>query len=116
MPIDPVTLLAEEIRNLEKQVHALCKREGAYDRQVMEAVNAMVDRLRALYGDLLETDPTSAPGAGELIRIAADRLPFAQGRYASHLYRIAERLGAGERLPSDLIWLRALVEALGEEP
>jgi hypothetical protein len=116
MPIDPVILLAEEIRSLEKQVHALCKREGAYDRQVMEAVNRMVGRLRALYGDLLETDPTSAPGAGELIRIAADRLPFAQGRYASHLYRIAERLGAGERLQSDLIWLRALVEALGEEP
>ena len=61
-------------------------------------------------------DLTSAPGAGELIRIAADRLPFAQGRYASHLYRIAERLCAGERQPADLVWLRALAEALDEEP
>jgi hypothetical protein len=54
-------------------------------------------------------------GAGELIRFAADRLPFAQGRYASHLYRIADRLAAGERNQSDLIWLRALTEALTEE-
>ncbi len=114
MPIDPVLLLAEEIRTLEKQVHAICK--GTYDREQMEAVNLMVGRLRALYGDLLETEPVSAPGAAELIRIAADRLPFAQGRYASHLYRIAERLGGGERQPADLIWLRALAEALEEDP
>ena len=115
MPIDPIILLAEEIRTLEKQIHTVCKREGAYDRQGMEAVNLMVGRLRALYGELLETMPTSAIGAGELIRIAADRLPFAQGRYASHLYRIAERLGAGERAQADLIWLRALAEALAED-
>lgn len=115
MPIDPIILLADEIRTLEKQIHAICKREGAYDRQGMEAVNLMVGRLRTLYGELLETMPTSAIGAGELIRIAADRLPFAQGRYASHLHRIAERLGAGERTQADLIWLRALAEALGED-
>jgi hypothetical protein len=115
MPIDPIILLADEIRTLEKQIHTVCKREGAYDRQGMEAVNLMVGRLRALYCELLETMPTSAIGAGELIRIAADRLPFAQGRYASHLYRIAERLGAGERAQADLIWLRALAEALGED-
>lgn len=114
MPIDPVLLLTEEIRGLEKQVHAICK--GPYDRDQMETVNLMVGRLRALYGDLLEIEPVSAPGAGELIRIAADRLPFAQGRYASHLYRIAERLSAGQRQPADLIWLRALAEALAEEP
>jgi hypothetical protein len=115
MPIDPIILLAEEIHTLEKQIHTTCKREGAYDREGMEAVNVMVGRLRALYSELLETMPTSAIGAGELIRIAADRLPFAQGRYASHLYRIAERLGAGERAQADLIWLRALTEALGED-
>ena len=114
MPIDPVLLLTEEISGLEKQVHAVCK--GTYERAQMEKVNLMVGRLRALYGELLETEPVSAPGAGELIRIAADRLPFAQGRYASHLYRIAERLAAGERQPADLVWLRALAEALSEEP
>ncbi len=114
MPIDPVLLLVEEIRGLEKQVHAACK--GSYERAKMEGVNLMVGRLRALYVELLETEPTSAPGAGELIRIAADRLPFAQGRYAGHLAGIAGRLAAGERLPTDLIWLRALAEALGEEP
>ena len=115
MPIDPVILLAEEIHTLEKQVHTVCKRDGAYDREGMEAVNLMVDRLRGLYSELLETTPTSAIGAGELVRFAADRLPFAQGRYASHLYRIAERLTAGERSQADLIWLRALVEALAND-
>ncbi len=115
MPIDPVILLAEEIRELEKQIHAAIKHEGAYDRDGMEAVNRKVERLRILYADLLETSPTSALGAGELIRFAADRLPFAQGRYAGHLTRIAERLAAGQRQQADLIWLRAVAEALGEE-
>lgn len=115
MPIDPVILLAEEIRGLEKKIHAVCKSEAGYDRTAMEAVNRMVERLRTLYRELLETDPSSALGAGELIRIAADRLPFAQGRYASHLYRIADRLAAGNRSHADLIWLRALTEALTEE-
>jgi hypothetical protein len=114
MPIDPVILLVEQIRALEKQIHASCQRT-AYDRERMEVVNGMVERLRAHYGDLLKTAPVSAPGAGELIRIAADRLPFAQGRYASHLYSIAERLCAGQRLPSDLIWVRALADALSGE-
>lgn len=116
MQIDPVIILAEKIRTLEKKIHAVCKREGAYDREAMDAVNLMVERLRKLYSELLETIPTSALGASELIRIAADRLPFTQGRYASHLYCIAERLGAGERTQTDLIWLRALAEALGEDP
>ena len=115
MPIDPVILLAEEIRALEKQIHTVCKREGGYDRDGMEAAARMVRRLQTLYGELLDTPPTSAIGAGELIRIAADRLPFAQGRHANHLYRIAERLAGGERLQTDLIWLRALAEALGED-
>jgi hypothetical protein len=115
MPIDPIILIADEIRALEKQIHAACKRDDSHDREGMKAVNRMVVRLRALYDELLETWPTSVLGAGELIRFAADRLPFAQGRYASHLYRIAGRLSAGERNQADLIWLRALSEALTEE-
>lgn len=115
MPIDPVLLLAEEIRTLEKQIHAAIKREGAYDREGMEAVNRKVERLRVLYTDLLETNPTSVLGAGELIRFAADRLPFNHGRYASHLHRVADRLAAGERHQADLIWLRAVAEALDGE-
>lgn len=103
MPIDPVILLAEDIHSLEKQIHTACKQSGTYDRQGMEAVNGMIGRLRALYAELLETPPTSVIGAGELIRFAADRLPFAQGRHASYLYRIADRLAGGERAQADLI-------------
>lgn len=113
MPMDPVVLLVEQIRGVEKQIHASCRGPG-YDRERMEAANGMIGQLRALYGELLKTEPESAPGAGEMIRIAADRLPFAQGRYASHLYRIADRLCAGERQPADLIWVRALAEALAD--
>ena len=115
MPIDPILLIADEIRALEKQIHGVCKPGGTYDREGMEAVNVMMGRLRRLYTELLEVPPTSAIGAGELIRFAADRLPFSQGRYASHLYRIADRLTAGERTQADLIWLRALAEALAED-
>lgn len=115
MPIDPILLIADEIRTLEKQIHGVCKPGGTYDRDGMEAVNVMMGRLRRLYTELLDVPPTSAIGAGELIRFAADRLPFAQGRYANHLYRIADRLAAGERTQADLIWLRALAEALAED-
>lgn len=115
MPIDPVVLLAETIRSLERQIHTAMKSEGGYDRNRQEAISLMLKRLRTLNADLLETCPISALGAGELIRIAADRLPFAHARYAGHLYRIAGRLAAGDRQQSDLIWLRALTEALSEE-
>ena len=115
MPIDPTLLLADEIRSLEKQIHAACKPGGAYDRDGMEAVNVMMGRLRRLYEELLEIPPNSAIGAAELIRFATDRLPFSQGRYASHLCRIADRLAAGERTQADLIWLRALAEALAAD-
>ena len=47
-----------------------------------------------------------------LIRIIAARMPASQARYSNHLGRIADRLEAGTRLHADLVWLRALAEAL----
>lgn len=115
MRIDPVLPLAEEIRQLEKRIHVECEcNRVQYDRDRMEVIGQLVRCLRSRYEELLETEPTSALGASELIRIAASRLPFSQGRYAAHLYRIADRLAAGKRLPADLVWLRALTEALND--
>jgi len=56
--------------------------------------------------------PTSALGAGELVRLAAQRLPFSLARYADHFNQIADRLGAGRREHSDLVWLRSMRAAL----
>jgi hypothetical protein len=113
--IDPVLLLADEIRSLEKQLHAVIKPGGVYRREPMAGANAIVERLRLLYVKLLETDPTSAVGAGELIRFAAERLLPGQRCYADHLHCIASRLAAGQRPQSDLIWVRAVAEAMAEE-
>ncbi len=116
MAIDPVVLLVEEIRTLEAELRTQCKLNSAdYTTGRMELVNVIVARVRALYTHLLETVPSSALGAGELLHIAATRLPFSHSRYASHLHRVSDRLGAGQRLHTDLVWLRALAEALADD-
>ena len=113
MRIDPVLPLADEIRQLEKKIHAESELNRVqYDRGRMETISQLLRCLCRRYEELWETEPTSALGASELIRFAASRLPFSQGCYAAHLHRIADRLAAGKRLPADLVWLRALTEAL----
>lgn len=112
MAIDPVILLAEDLRTTET---ALDRATKLYSRERRredgELVNMLLERMKRLYNDIYETVPTSALGAAELVRMAARRLPFAYSRYASHLHDIAERLSDGRRLHSDLIWLRALEAA-----
>jgi len=115
MTIDPVILLAEDLRATEA---ALDKASQLYSREHRredgELINLLLGRIRRLYHDIHETVPTSALGAGELVRMAARRLPFSYSRYASHLHEIAARLSSGQRVHSDLVWLRALQAALGE--
>jgi predicted ATPase len=113
MIIDPVVLLAEDLRMAET---ALAKATRIYRTdglaQEGELVTMLLGRVRRLFGELLETVPTSAIGAAELVGMAAQRLPFSYARYAAHLHEIAERLAMGQRLHSDLVWLRALQAAL----
>jgi hypothetical protein len=115
MTIDPVILLAEDLRSTEA---ALGKATQLYStehrREDGELVNLLLARMKRLYHDIFETVPTSALGAGELVRLAAKRLPFSYSRYAAHLHEIADRLSLGRRLHPDLVWLRALQAALGE--
>jgi hypothetical protein len=115
MTIDPVIMLAEDIRSTEA---ALDKAAQLYSKDHRpedgELVNLLLGRMKRLYHDLHETVPTSALGAGELVRMAARRLPFSHSRYSFHLHEIADRLSVGRRIHTDLVWLRALEAAMGE--
>lgn len=113
MQLDPVIVLADRIRQAEAELQAQCNANNQrYSLKRAEAINLLLQCVRGMYESLLETTPTSALGAGELIRVAARRLPFSHARYANHLDRIADRLGAGQRLHCDLVWLRAMADAL----
>jgi hypothetical protein len=115
MAIDPMVLLAEDLRSTEA---ALDEASRAYFREHRkedgEMVNVLIARLKRLYGETLKTAPTSALGAAELVRIAARHVPFTHARYATHLQEIADRLSLGQKDHADLIWLRALQAALAE--
>ena len=114
MDMDPVVLLADDLRVAEQALRTAIHRYEA-DRSVEngEAVNALLASIKSLNRELAETVPTSAMGASELVRLAARRLPFALARYADHFNQVADRLGSGRREHSDLIWLRAMRAALG---
>ena len=115
MTIDPVVLLAEDLRMLEA---ALSKATQTYQasgrREDGERVNGLLGRIHGAFSDLFETVPTSAVGAAELVGMAARRLPVSYSRYATHLQEIADRLSKGRRTHSDLVWLRALQAALAD--
>ena len=113
MEIDPVVLLAEELRATESALQAAVQRyEVDHLRENGEKVSELLKSIKTLYRDLAETAPTSAMGAGELVRLAAQRLPFSLTRYVDHFQEVAARLSAGRREHADLIWLRAMVAAL----
>jgi hypothetical protein len=106
MPIDPVVVLAEELRSTEMTMQTAC------DDKERETFTRLMAKTIVLYRELFETVPTSAIGAGELVRIAARHLPVSDAGYAAQMRQIADRLGSGQRLHTDLIWMRAMVKAL----
>ena len=109
MPIDPVVILAEELRIAESTLRT------ASERRPGEAQTGLMARVVSVYKELVETVPTSALGAAELIFVAAGSLPSAGDAYASHLRSIADRLMSGQRLQADLIWLRAAAQKLAQD-
>ena len=113
MQMDPVVLLAEELRANEVALRSAIQRyEKDHARENGETVNSLLNAIKSLYRDLFETMPTSALGAAEMLRMAAQRLPFSMARYTSHFHEVADRLGAGRREHADLVWLRAMRVAL----
>jgi hypothetical protein len=117
MAIDPVILLISDLQENERRLVAECKLQARCycpDRAGLTA--RLLGRIRALYNELQETTPTSAIGAGELIRIIVQRLPDAYARYGRNLEEVADRLGAGQRHHADLLWIRALSEMMAEDP
>jgi hypothetical protein len=113
MAIDPVVVLSEELRDAENTLHAACRdNPDALRGKSGEEICALTARIREISSEIFETRPTSALGAGILVRMAAERLPFSYGSYTKHFHEIAERLGAGQRELADIIWLRAMRTAL----
>jgi len=113
MEIDPVVVLADELRATEKALRSAVRRyELDQVQENGETVNALLATLKSLYRDIAETHPTSAMGAGEMVRLAAQRMPFSLARYTPHFHEVADRLGQGRREHADLIWLRKMRAAL----
>lgn len=113
MAIDPVVVLAEELRATESALRqAVHRYELDQARENGEVVNTLLASIKSLYRDLAETRPTSAMGASEMVRLAAQRLPFSLSRYVNHFHEVADRLGEGRREHADLVWLRAMRAAL----
>ena len=113
MEIDPVVVLADELRATEVALRQAVRRyELDQAQENGEAVNTLLASLRSIYRDIAETRPTSAMGASEMVRLAAQRLPFSLSRYVSHFHEVADRLSEGRREHADLVWLRAMRAAL----
>lgn len=113
MPIDPVVLLAEELRVAEQALHRACKTDrNALCGRSGEEICDLTARIKDLATEIVETKPTSALGAAVLVRMAAERLPFAYAAYTKHFHEIAGRLDEGQRMLADLVWLRAMRTAL----
>jgi translation initiation factor 2B subunit (eIF-2B alpha/beta/delta family) len=113
MSIDPVVLLAEELRGAATALRTATQIYRRDSRQQNgKTVKELLVTIKSLYSDLAETMPTSALGAGELVRLVAQLLPSPLAQYASHFNQVAARLCEGKRTQSDLVWLRAMQAAL----
>src|ERR1700752_3455824 len=98
MEIDPVVVLAEELRAPESALrNAVHRYELDQAQENGEAVNSLLNSLKSIYRDMAETIPTSALGASEMVRLAAQRLPFSLSRYVDHFNEVADRLSEGRR-------------------
>jgi hypothetical protein len=81
MDMDPVVRLAEELRTSEQALRSAVRRyEMDRSQENGESVNALLAAIKSLHRELTQTVPTSAMGASELVRMAAQRLPFSLAR------------------------------------
>ena len=115
MKIDPVLLLSEEIRSAEAALREVTRQQNRGDgKDHGRLLNLMLERVRRLNAELIETRPTSAGGSAELLRLAASRFSFSQSRFIKRLHDIADDLSGGRCNGADLVWLRAVEVAARE--
>ncbi|MBN9589046.1 MAG: hypothetical protein BGN85_03010 [Alphaproteobacteria bacterium 64-11] len=113
MEIDPVVVLADELRATEAALRSAMQRyEKNHKRENGDAVDRLLESVKVLRRDVFTTVPTSALGAGELVRMVAQYLPFTFATYSTHFHEVADRLSAGQRRHDDLVWLRSMRAAL----
>jgi hypothetical protein len=106
MAMDPVVVLSHELSTAEQAL------KEARVRKDEKTALRLIARISLLNEDLYNVVPTSALGAAELLRRAALSLPTSAATYAHHMMEIANRLTAGTRNFTDLIWLRSMRPAL----
>jgi hypothetical protein len=106
MRMDPVILLAEELRGLEQALRIATSERRA------DVAHCLMLQIRLLRNCLTDSTPTSALGASELLRLAVEYLPQPLSELASRLVAIADRWSEGERMLDDMIWLRAVADTL----
>ena len=98
MEIDPVVVLADELRATEAALRAAMRRyEKSRKRENGSAVDSLLESVKTLRRDIFKTVPTSALGAGELVRLVAQYLPFSFATYTTQFHEVADRLSAGQR-------------------
>jgi hypothetical protein len=113
MEIDPVVVLADELRAAEAALRsAMSRYEKNQKQENGDAVDQLLNSVNTLRGDVFKTVPSSALGAAELVRMVAQHLPFSFSAYSTHFHEVADRLSAGQRRHDDLIWLRSMRAAL----
>jgi hypothetical protein len=103
MEMDPVVMLAEQLRETERTMPVSRDDAGGMNQMFTAAV---------LHRMIETTEPTSALGAGELLTIAAKRLASSTFHEVSRLLSAGERLTAGQRTLADILWLRAVAKIM----
>ena len=103
MRIDPVVALMDE---LDLAYVSLARARGSRD---WDATRRELANIATLHACLRETEPSTVIGAAHLLREAAALLlrsntPY----YGDRLREVAARLDEGQRLFSDLVWLRSV--------
>ena len=106
MRIDPIIVLAEELRAAE-----LSLRTATCERRQDEVRNLLLE-IGLLENCLAETEPTSVVGAGELLRLAAEYIQHRHARLATRIRAVARRMREGERSLPDVVWLRTAAREL----
>jgi len=113
MEIDPVVVLADELRATEAALRSAMKQyETDNARAHGDAVDNLLGSVKTLRRDIFKTVPTSVLGAAELVRMVAQYLPFTFATYTKHFHEVADRLSQGQRRHDDLVWLRSIRAAL----